>query len=67
MESLKLILSILQNHNNAIAVRQVVGAKQITAMSFELIVNKYYYRKTLEFCSKPLKQGYFLKQKQSTV
>ena len=49
-ESLNHRITILLDHIDFIAERESVTAKQIAAMSLELIANKDYDRKTSEFC-----------------
>ena len=51
-KSLKHRLSILRDHMDFIAKRELVNAKQIAAMSLELITNKDYERKTSEVSKK---------------
>ena len=58
-ESLKHRISILLDHIDFIAERESVTAKQIAAMSLELIANKDYDRKTSEFCKKIVETGPF--------
>ena len=58
-ESLKHRISILLDHIDFIAERESVTAKQIAAMSLELIANKEYDRKTSEFCKKIVETGAF--------